>query len=235
MKKILIGLLAVSATAFSAITLDTPANGTNVFKPEQEGRIGFEGVVKSLITPVKYVVFANDTDSFTGAESELTLPDILLSQAAITNMIDGTPSNIYVRKVNGAQDDVEALGSEKVYFTINFDEAYTGIANRKIGTNQNIAVAPTALMNQAELAALIAGISGATVNTQGLIENAGKAYKNPKNVVFYSDAEGVLKVKMETNTGFVTNAMDLTAAEEVEALFTTQQPFTGLTISVVVR
>lgn len=75
MKKILLGLLALSTISLAAnINLgNDPAENSNIFQTGQTGKIQVQATVKSDVPVVKYIIFANTTESLDGAEEVLTL------------------------------------------------------------------------------------------------------------------------------------------------------------------
>lgn len=240
MKKILMGLLAVSAIAFSAINMNTPKDETNVFELGQTGKLLIKSTVKSKLAPVKYVVFADTDGNWSGDEEDIwTLPTILLSQASLLNKFsDDVPlKNVYVKSVNGSSNGVEQIPTGKnVKFKVVLDTQYTGITSNPFGNSGKFAVNPTALMTAGSLKTLIQGLSGATVNENGEIVKDAKVYRTPNNVKFFSDANGVLKATMEESNSFANSeTMQLADAKEVEKLFNAAQPFTALKVEITVE
>ena len=133
MKKVLLGLLALSAVSMAAapnLGADATAE-TNIFQSGQEGGISVTGtVITSDIPVVKYVVYASD-DEGTTKEDTLMLSDFLLSQNA--DVVGYTTLNpkVYVKRVTGEtgkeayvdlkKEDVVkfALGTEHARVIIN--------------------------------------------------------------------------------------------------------------------
>ena len=127
MKRILLGLVAMSAISFAAapdVSVD-PADGTNVFSQIQTGHIPVKGKVTSNVPIVKYVVFAStgDGSTLTGAESELQLSDFVISSnLSLAGFVDTNPT-VYVRKVI-ASNTLEVPTAE-IGFRIKMDPAWT--------------------------------------------------------------------------------------------------------------
>ncbi len=97
-------------------------------------------------------MFANTTDDYAGAKNALDIPTILLSQQTTTNIIDGEPGAIYVKKV-GAEGAIESIGREKVQFKINRDANYT--PSNYFGKSSGANFPLTSLLSHTKLTSLI--------------------------------------------------------------------------------
>lgn len=123
MKKILMGLMAVSAISYAAPDL----TGTVEFTSENEGKINVVGKVTSTAPVVKYVVFTSADGGIT-KNTQLTLPDFIVAsdENAATKGFATTPTEkVYVKQVKGE----ELVTPEKqVYFAMEFDPFYTNVS-----------------------------------------------------------------------------------------------------------
>lgn len=122
MKKVLFGLLALSAVSMAATITgsETATQGTNVWNTTQtHGEIQIKGTITSDVPVVKYVVFAGDSK-----ESELILPDLLInknSNGLPVGRFVSTPSNVYVKKVDSTGTLQDLDPTEIVSMKTNID------------------------------------------------------------------------------------------------------------------
>lgn len=212
MKKVLLGLLALSAVSMAAApNLGAAATaGTNVFETGQQGAITVTGRISSDIPVIKYVVYAS-TDGTASPEENLVLPEFTLTKDVNTAGFAAASQNIYVKRVNGTNyanlepgDDVE--------FKLQVDPSYSAVNNGNwITLNNRVEIQPTALLSRATLGDALNAIKDLAaagqspiVTNEGLIayNTTGKfpAYLIPKSIEFSQKNRGVLEVKSVDRT-----------------------------------
>lgn len=119
MKKVLLGLLAMSAVSMAAATdLTKPAQaGTDVFQGVQEGSISVTGKLTSDVPLVKYVIFAS-SDNGTTMNSTLDLQDfVVTSNGSAKGGFVGTNPDVFVKRLNGTTVKDLDQAVDKVKFT----------------------------------------------------------------------------------------------------------------------
>lgn len=103
MKKVLLGLLAMSAVSMAAVTdVTKPAvGGTDVFQTGQEGVIPVVGKLTSTVPVVKYVVFASEDNGVTMLDT-LNLKDFIMSsEASVDGGFVAENPKVFVKRLNG--------------------------------------------------------------------------------------------------------------------------------------
>ncbi len=219
MKKVLLGLLALSAVSMAAApnygSAATP--NTNVFQTGQNGEISLAGKLTSEVPVVKYVVFGS-VDGTT-AEDTLMLKDFILTQDSNSGGFQATNPKVYVKRVNGANDGfIDLESGDEVAFNVLVDSAYTSANNagawiKAVGSNN--AMESTSLISKTVLEPLAAAL-GLTVSEYGTIVSTDGAttYNSSKYPVFKVESNGVLVVEncAENRTSTLTAAQ--TAAVE---------------------
>lgn len=233
MKKILMGLMAVSALSFAAIDLTQPSE--NIFASTKQGKIGVTGALTSTISEVKYVVFASTGNGSQIGDEKLVLPPFVLSQTQSENVFTDVAPKIYVKKVNGTA--IEPLTNETVKFILKLDPAYTLTATgvsltSKIILNGQLNIAPTAFISKTELQgaidaytdwgmSLIVSDSGEIVDST----NANKKYMTPNNIAVTQSAQGVLEFVPYPSKFSNPDKFDYSTARKVQKYFKTEKPF----------
>lgn len=227
MKKVLLGLLALSAVSMAAPTdLTKPAAaGTTIFEASQEGAIGITGTITSTVPTVKYVVFAS-TDNGTNKEDVLTLTDFILAKDATKAGFVGANPKVYVKKVtsNGVTmgtADLEAADS--VGFKLKTAD-FADASSTTWLTTGSYEVSPTALVAKTMLDTLLtdAALTGVTLDTKGNFVDNGVTYEGNKKVKMTNLGAGVLEI---THSDFTHSgaAFDNAKVDAIIAGFATKQ------------
>lgn len=203
MKKVLLGLLALSAVSMAAPTdLTKPAApGSTIFEAGTEGAIGITGTITSTVPTVKYVVFAS-SDNGTNMEDTLALTDFVLAQDAAKAGFVGVNPKVYIKKVasNGvnmsaANLDTTEIGKFKLS-TPDFAAASSQTWLEAVGGSYEFS--PTSLAPKTMLDKIItdnaATLTGVTVNTKGQFEEGGVAFEGNKKVKMTVTENGVLEI-----------------------------------------
>lgn len=189
MKKVLLGLLALSAAAMAAAPNlgATPTAETNVFKTGQTGAISINGTLTSEVPVIKYVVYAATDGGLTTAKEDiLTLSSYVLSSVPTENKFSGTNPKVYVKRVTGtgaASTYADLSTSETAFFKLQGDPAYTTfngaqawVGEHQIGRTFN----PTALLANATLGKILSNlkvIDSSTFNDV-IVSSDGTLYIN---------------------------------------------------------
>lgn len=200
MKKVLLGLLALSAAAMAAAPNlgATPTAETNVFKTGQTGAISINGTITSEIPVIKYVVYAAADGGLTTAKEDiLTLSNYVLSSVPAENKFSGTNPKVYVKRVTGtgaASTYADLSTSETAFFKIQGDPAYTAFNGAQVWVGESEAgqtFNPTALLANATLEKILSNLkvidsstfNDAIVSSDGTlyISNGINAHFGPAN------------------------------------------------------
>lgn len=196
MKKVLLGLLALSAAAMAAAPNlgATPTAETNVFKTGQTGAISISGTLTSEIPVIKYVVYAATDGGLTTAKEDiLTLSSYVLSSVPAENKFSGTNPKVYVKRVAGtgaASTYADLSTSETASFKLQGDPAYTAFNGSQvwIGEGQTGATFnPTALLAKATLDGILSNLRVVDNSKFGsvIISNDGSLYANNGNDSYF--------------------------------------------------
>lgn len=199
MKKILMGLIAVTSLSFAAQP-DIAGAANNNSTVWEEGRTDSINLTVKLISDVltvRFVVYASEDGVWgAGASDEWVLPTVQVINDALTNIFatDTSMTNIYVKRVNSNKDNVEVLQSGKVTFTLGIDPLYTSVP-KKIRKDAEVGIWLTSVLPKSELDSLAQAVGG-NVNVAYGVNNASNqvVIRTPNKFKFYSDEEGVLKV-----------------------------------------
>lgn len=232
MKKVLLGLLALSAVSMAAAPDlgATPTADTNVFQTGQEGKIAVTGTITTSIPLIKYVIYASP-DGTSDISDTLALTDFVMAQDTTSAGFAGTNPNVYVKRVNGAvgaETIVNLHPSETVQFKLNVDPFYTdatAVVSSWIGTTQSTYINPTALITKSSLESIYSGLPVTNTGTYG---NANVRYQSRKSVSMTVESQGVLKFS-NINTASSTLPSDQTVA--IEAAFAGGHPVSGTSVS----
>ena len=225
MKRILLGLVAMSAISFAAapdVSVD-PADGTNVFSQIQTGHIPVKGKVTSNVPIVKYVVFAStgDGSTLTGAESELQLSDFVISSnLSLAGFVDTNPT-VYVRKVI-ASNTLEVPTAE-IGFRIKMDPAWTApLTQTKYSdftTNGTVDFNFGMLMTRQKLEDMLPSLDNDSIIVNGwgsfLRVDTGESYNTKQINAVISDAT----LKFVDGSEMGGGSFDTALASKVEASF----------------
>lgn len=198
MKKVLLGLLALSA-------------------------ISITGKITSDVPVVKYVVYASP-DGTADKSDTLALNDFILSQTASKAGFGKTNPKIYVKRVtgaSGAEAYINLESGDDVKFKIQGDAFYTALNSKAwIGNGQSAILSPTALLSKSTLEEIITATKiGFTVNEHGDIMKDVKKYRPMKVVNLQSQANGEFELTSPDATYF---GDQITVAEitAIETAFT---------------
>ncbi|MGL5723491.1 hypothetical protein [Cetobacterium sp.] len=212
MKKVLLGLLALSAVSMAAAPNlgDDPTAGTNVFQNLQEGAISITGTLTSKVPVVKYVVFASEDNGVT-KEDTLMLKDFILATDSTSGFISANPK-VYVKRVvgaAGAEDYAELEIGDDVSFKYEADSFYSDVNNKGwIAAGGEVkSIHALSLLSKDTLqdAINLTGVPGVVVTTTGTIAttNAAAMYKVGMQLHFRSPVSGELEVAHMTSTSTV--------------------------------
>ena len=242
MKKILLGLAAMSTLAFSAIDLNTAADGTNVWETGNQGKIVVRGTLTSQIPVVRYVVYASEDGTYSATDDVLTLPEFVLATKASQGGFSDVVKKVYVKRVNAGRDNVENLIPEDVVsFKIDFARrGYSQLSSDWFTKGGGIRVGSAVdfpavvLISKTELEAIVAS-EGFIVNTYGDIASGDTNYRPTRNLSINSTENGVLEFSTVNNSSVSINPMDSTNVAKVETLFAGGRTTTDLEILVKVN
>lgn len=216
MKKVLLGLLALSAVSMAAATdLTKPATGgADVFQTGQEGAISITGTVTSDIPTVKYVVFAsaNGTDM----EDTLTLPQFTMSEnEATAGFKGGFPlQKVFVKRVSNANKAIDLADTDRVSMKVSGDPFFTNISGGyamkyiEIDTpGEKFSMLPTAGLSKTKMEEIIENnpiLKGNFApDTRGVFYKKSTAsgyYAGSKSLLFSAESKGVVKVGEVSST-----------------------------------
>lgn len=141
MKKVLLGLLAMSAVSMAATITgsETATQGTNVWDSSQtHGEIQIKGTVTSSVPVVKYAVYVGNSK-----ESELILPNILvrkIQSGEAKGLFESKPETIYVKKIDGAGAFQDLEATEVVSVRSNIESGDTNYEANTVWLASNNAV-----------------------------------------------------------------------------------------------
>lgn len=209
MKKVLFGLLAMSAVAMSAqVNLgNAAATGTNIFEGGQEGVINIVGTLTSTLPPVKYVIFAS-SDSGTTMDDTLQLTDFVVATNGSTAQsgFKGTNPKVYVKKIVGGAATNLDVGTVVQYKFSGGSKPDLGFSNLLSNNGREFSVVPTALLSTTQLNSVITRSQVTTGLTAdgGYIKDASSNVFVPKDAIFYKmDTDGSMTFtsKVATFTG----------------------------------
>ncbi|WP_407536458.1 hypothetical protein [Cetobacterium somerae] len=253
MKKVLLGLLALSAVSMAAPITNEIMNGdgknnSSVFTPEQTGVVKLKGSMVSEIPVLKYVVYAGAADTTGTLEDTLKLPEFVLSQTAAENIFDaaGAMSDIYVKKItaNGATEAdaptiVDLGATEIVSFKVVLDNAFTAIPGiaAEIKEGGSIELQPTNFYTKGELEAIVPAAKGVKVNEMGLFEStttAGVTYQTPNSIYGKSEVNGKFSFVAQPKTDVWGTADTAGLVANVEKAFSTARAFSNVKVEAVV-
>ena len=212
MKKILLGLLAVSAISFAAAPNygAAVAEGTTIFQTGQSGKIAVTGAVTSTIPVVKYVIFASK-DGVT-ADDTLALSTFTLSNDVNRNVFEDTNLKVYVKRVNGSNDGfVELSGTDIVEFSLERDGYNMNdqniFQNGWIQAGGKLEMLPLALLSDAKVNEIVqqAKASAPELKVDGPfvykeLNATWQAYLQPNTIHFKHTTNGVLEIVADTRT-----------------------------------
>ena len=244
MKKILLGLAAMSAVSFAAVPNygATATAGTNVFQTGQNGKIAVTGALTSTIPVVKYVVFAS-TDGTT-ADDTLALTTFTLSTDSVKNVFEDVNPKVYVKRVNGDGNGfTNLLLSDVVEFSLERD-GYMGEAavfqNNWVQAGGKLQILPLMMLSDARIQEIVneavKSVSG-ILNANGLLyletTNRWRAYLQPNTIHFKHTTNGVLEIVADTR-GLRLNYDPLNEMENkaVDAVLAASEPSSGFSILV---
>ncbi len=247
MKKILLGLAAMSAVSFAAVPNygATATAGTNVFQTGQNGKIAVTGALTSTIPVVKYVVFAS-TDGTT-ADDTLALTTFTLSTDSVKNVFEDVNPKVYVKRVNGDGNGfTNLLLSDVVEFSLERD-GYMGEAavfqNNWVQAGGKLQILPLMMLSDAriqEIANEAAKSASGILNDNGFLyvktNNTWRAYLQPNAIFFKHTTNGILEVVADTRTTR-TEYDPFNEAENkaVDTILAASEPSSGFSVLVRLR
>lgn len=173
MKKVLLGLLAVSAVSMAAAPdLNGPATeGGNVFQSNQQGAISVTGTVTSQVPVVKYVVFASENG--VDMKDTLNLKEFIFTQTkeATGTGFQGNNDKIYVKRVeNGQLSSLTTADNIEFKLNPNNDFVYYNPQNQKwVSLGESVSVYPTQLMAKGDLQTIVSTIPNGIMSLDGKI------------------------------------------------------------------
>ena len=196
MKKVLLGLLALSAVTMAKPSdlTQAPAAGGTVFEATQEGAIGMTGSLISTIPTVKYVIYAS-ADNGTTKEDVLQLTDFIISEDVTKTGFVGVNPKVYVKRVvsTGSGETYGELDSaEIVEYKIRLFDYNDAYSWKNISSNTFIR--PTNLVKKVDLEGIIAKnsiLTGATISQGGVIVIGNGSYFTKKEI-YIRGANGAL-------------------------------------------
>ena len=201
MKKVLLGLLALSAVTMAKPSdlTQSPAVGGTVFEATQEGAIGMSGALTSTIPKVKYVVYASKDNGAT-KEDVLQLADWVISQDITKAGFVGANPKVYVKRVVGGTYG-ELDPAEIVEFKINHKDYTTFLDN----WGDQAAFHTYTGISKVEMEKIIASnpiLTGATITDMGhFIALKNKYYYEHKLIVFNLGTKGIITIEdMDSGT-----------------------------------
>ena len=203
MKKVLLGLLALSAVSMAATITgtETATAGTNVWDSSQtHGEIQIKGTIVAEVPVVKYAVYAGDTK-----ESELVLPDLLINKntaGEAKGLFVSTPEKIFVKKIDstGAFQDLEA--TEIVSFKTNIESGDVNYESNTKWTASTDAIPRLRPINgistlgKAGVEQMITDLKAQYGVNMGIATNGSGYYINTGSGNFYG---GVVRMEQQTN------------------------------------
>ncbi|MGL5595618.1 MAG: hypothetical protein ACRDDH_16910 [Cetobacterium sp.] len=226
MKKVLLGLLAVSAASIAGeLDLSGPAvTGTNIFEGKNIGQMSVTGKIMSDIPLVKYVLFASPDDGATIVD-KLELPNYILSQDSSKAGLQGQSSKVFIKRVvGGAIADLDPTEVARFSIQTKFSSSPEWLAFTAGKRYWNI----IGTLSDSQLAAISSRIGSAdyAVESNGVVNTGIKHVPTqkvyvPRNIMT-SDiiAPGVMQFKPYTGQGVHENkAMATEHAEVVERAF----------------
>lgn len=208
MKKVLLGLLAVSAVSMAAAPNlgATPTNGTNVFQIGQGGAIKVTGRMSSTVPAVRYVIFAT-SDGGTTKESELALTEFVMTKPGQSGGgFKGTNPEVRVQRIEGGK--YAPLGaSDRISFKI--ETEHTGVnAQPWVATGgKTWALPATAFLSKGTMNTIMTDLGSMgylKVNNFGNFiwteEGRECYYATDRAIIATSTTNGIIKVLDEKST-----------------------------------
>ncbi len=238
MKKILFGLLAVSAISFAAAPDLTrqPSVGGYLFSNAMPGAIPVKGNLTSTPQIVKYVIFAGTSDSAAAGETELQLTDFILSQKEGVVGFKGVNPTVYVKKVSDLNAE-EALTNETIKFRLSLSTPVTsviGTGNTSNWMNEGdtLDIHPFALAARADLEKIISDKgwdSNTHINAMGTLatkDNDENRYMLPKVIRIAQPTKGQFTFETVVDSRYATNNKKYSAGTcaEIDELFKIAKP-----------
>ncbi len=176
MKKILLGLLAMSAVSFAAqVNLGaTATDGTNVFQTLQQGAISLSGKVTSDVPVIKYVVYASSDNGAT-KEDVVQLTDFVINHdTSLAGFKDVNPK-VYVKRVTGttgAEVAEDLNPTDVINFKISLDPSQpTRLSSGWLATSASYSISPLLLLAKADVEAVRDGANAKLGGTDIRIED----------------------------------------------------------------
>ena len=205
MKKVLLGLLALSAVTMAKPSdlTQAPAAGGTVFEATQEGAIGMTGSLTSTIPTVKYVIYASK-DNGTTKEDVLQLTDFILTQDVKKVGFVGINPKVYVKRVvstGGGETYGELDPSERLELKV-ISNDFPGLAT--LNWREEISMGITSFMNKVEVEKIIAGnsiLNGFTVDDMGRIGTQKELYNVRKALAIRNLGSGEIIVDTSSVMG----------------------------------
>ena len=204
MKKILFGLAAMSTLAFSAINLTTPTNETNTWMTGELGAISVTGTVTSSVPQVQYVVYASTDGNYDANGDVLRLADFVIDANELENKFTADNPKVYVKKVNGTQDNVEELlDTDVVKFKIEADPSRTAYSKDFFTVGGGVTFEATGLLADTTLQEVVDSFNSLSSSTLLIDKASGMLfvrgdrnyyYRISKGVRFESTEQGILQV-----------------------------------------
>ncbi len=198
MKKLLLGLLALSAVSMAApVNLETaPAAGTNIFETGTTGAIAITGRVTSSVPVVKYVVYASDDNGATKLDTLALKPLILGYNGEKGTGFDGLNPKVYVKRVVGevGGKTVENLGAADV---VSFRLDHKDSPKRGNYVN-NGTYYSTQMLLYAQLEEIVTSIADPTIKVVGDLINIGdKVFTGGSILRFNGTTNGEIVITSE--------------------------------------
>ena len=207
MKKVLLGLLALSAVSMAVAPNlgDAATAGTNVFQTGQEGAISITGKITSEVPVVKYVVYAS-TDGTANKEDTLALKDFVLSQDASKAGFQGTNPKVYVKRVGGtagAETYEDLIAGDDVKFKVtNPDLPNHPGFNVWAAAGGTLSFGATQMLAKTTLQSIVDTIPGTTIDAHGNIQKDTKIYLAPKLISFVMNTNGIIETVDPADSNF---------------------------------
>ncbi len=242
MKKILLGLLALSSISLAA-NVDlrvAPADNTNLFQAGGTGKIDVKATFVTPDTTIRYVIFANTAESLQGAEDVLVLSDFVMEATAgavspNAGFSDTNPT-LYVRRLSSTNTLESLQDTDRMtvrFRSIRAEGQYTSlITDTTSFPADNEGMLPTALLSADNLKKL-ASATGLTLHSGGLWldDGSGKAI-GLKSIKFHMPSNGTVEIKTGKNTtsrwGYVTDSNVITDQDIINKwnnFFATEKEF----------
>ncbi len=243
MKKILLGLAAVSTLAFSAIDLATPNNETNTWMTGQTGAITVNGTITSTVPQVQYVVFASTTGIYDGTGETLDLSNFILSKKPVEAVFSDTNPKLYVKRVNAAKNGTdELLDTDVVKFKVQLEASRTAYNQNYWGVNEGITYEATALLADSTLEDILKVVNSQHPTIQinkayGVLTGAKieVAYRVGNGIKFFSNTSGVLEIGVEPGPWAIGTSLSDSEVNSINTAFSGGKSITNVRILVTVN